>query len=268
MSTEPKYIFYCNTTEGYLIKSLTELLQNTIKNGCFMIGKNGIKLRQTDSNMQLLIDLNLEASYFTQYKFNKNAPFSIGLYMPHLYKMVRNVKKKDSIILFIDEKKDTELGITVIPKEKNRVTTSYVKIQNLQSLDIDLPEGYTEPINIQSNEYSKMIKDLSSLGGSTINISSTKESIKFSCNANNIFLREIVFGEPIKTKILHSQDFETSILLRAQKISSLNTQLQFFQEKDKAFLFRSNIGILGKISIYVKDKDQVLNENIEDEDSD
>jgi proliferating cell nuclear antigen PCNA len=253
------YIFFCKTTEGFIIKTLAELLQNNIKNGCLIVSKKSILFRMTDSNRKILIDFELLSENFSQYKYkNTSNTMSIGLNFSHLYKMVKNIKKKDSVVLFIEEEKPTELGIKVIPKEKNRVTTSYVKIQNLQTLDIELPTGYNNAIIIPSNEYIKMIKDLNNMGGNTISIMSTSNIIKFGCISNGVYSRDIVFGDQDEDDE-HSdrktqQEFETEQLLRISKVSGLSTQIQIFQCGELPILFRSNIGNLGKISVYLKDK--------------
>ena len=259
--------FFCRTTEGYIIKTLAELLQNNIKNGCFILSRKGIILRMTDSNKKILIDIDLQADSFVQYKYKLNTPTSIGLNFSHFYKMVKNIKKKDSVVLFIEEDKQTELGIKVIPKEKNRVTTSFVKIQNLQSLDIELPEGYTNSIIIPSNEYIKMIKDLNNIGGNSISISSTNNLIRFSCNSNGVYSRDILFGESEdddEQKDNVSQDFETEQLTRISKVAGLSSQIQIYQSSNLPILIKSNVGNLGKIYVYLKDKtlqEESLNDN-------
>jgi hypothetical protein len=251
--------FYAKTTEGFIIKNLIEVLQNNINCGCFVINKNGIIFRMTDSQDRVLIDFTLSSDNFTQYKFKLNQSQSLGLNLSHFYKMVKNIKKKDSMALFIEEGKENELGIKVIPKEKNRVITSYIKIQNLQSLDIELPplEHYSEPKIVLSGDYMKMLKDLSNLGGSNIKISSSASSSKFSCDANGVFSRNIVFGEENTDEDeLFSQEFDTEQLTRNSKIACLSSQIQLFQGEDSPILLRSNIGNIGKISIYIKDKSQ------------
>ena len=156
-------IFKCKTTEGFLIKILAELLQNNIKTACFVISKDGISLRMMDHHKKILIDTNLYAENFSVYKFKLNAPRSIGLNLNHFYKMLKNIKKKDSIQLFINDEFPTDLGIKVIPKENNRTTTSTIKILNLQNLDIDIPgvlNGYGKCVIVSSSEYQKTIKDI------------------------------------------------------------------------------------------------------------
>ena len=269
MSTTANFLFYCKTTEGYIIKILSELLQNNIKNGCFIVTENGMSFRMTDSNRRILFDLSLDADKFTLFKLKKKQ-ISIGLNLSHFYKMLKNIKKKDSLALFIEENKE-ELGIRVIPKEKNRVTTSFVKVQNLQSLDIDIPFNYNKPVNIPSNEYIKMIKDLNNMGGNMINISSCVGFLKFNCNTNDIYSREIVFGESEeKMELTCSQDFDTEQLYRVSKISGLSTLIQVYQKEGLPLFYNSNIGNLGKISIFIKDKKQIQEEDLgkNDEESD
>lgn len=254
-ASSPNYMFFCKTSEGYIIKILAELLQNNIKNGCFVVSKKGITFRMTDSNRKILIDFELVADNFAQYKCKANENMSIGLNFSHFYKMVKSIKKKDSVVLFIEEGKETELGIKVIPKEKNRITTSYVKIQNLQSLDIELPQGYQHSIIVPSNEYIKMIKDLTNMGGNMISVSSTTSQVRFGCNSNGVYSRDIIFGdEDHEHNDIRVQEFETEQLTRITKVAGLSTQIQIYQSDGLPIMFKSNIGNLGKIFVYVKDK--------------
>lgn len=248
-------IFFCKTSEGFVIKTLAELLQNNIKNGCFQLSRKGFLFRMTDSNKKILIDLELEAENFVQFKYKGTGTVSIGLNFTHFYRMVKSIKKKDSVVLFIDEDRPNELGIRVIPKEKSRITTSYVKIQNLQCLDIELPEGYDGAIIVPSGEYIKMIKDLNSMGGNQITVTSNCNLIKFGCNSNGVYSREITFGDnDDDEKCNVSQEFETEQLVRISKVAGLSTQIQIFQAADLPILLKSNVGNLGKICVYLKDK--------------
>jgi len=257
--------FFCKTTEGYIIKVLSELLQNNIKNGCFIVSESGLTFRMTDSNRRILIDVKLSADKFTSFKYNpaKDKTLSIGLNLSHFYKMLKNIKKKDSLVLFIEEDKEDELGISVIPKEKNRITTSFVKIQNLQSLDIDIPDSYDKPINIPSNEYIKMIKDLNNMGGSMITISSCVGFLKFNCDTSGIYSREIVFGESDEKMVLTCiQEFDTEQLYRVSKIAGICSLIQIYQKDGLPLLFSSSVGNLGSISIFVKDKKQIQEDDL------
>ena len=128
-------IFKCKTGEAYQIKVLAELLTNNLKTGCFEINEDGISLRMFDNPRKTLVDLNLIAENFSLFKFNNdNTKISVGLNLNFFFRLTKSVKKKDSIQLFINSEDSTELGITTIPKENTRVTTSCIKILNIQNL--------------------------------------------------------------------------------------------------------------------------------------
>lgn len=250
-------IFQCKTGEGHIIKILSELQQNIIKNGCYIISDSGIHQRVMDTNKRILIDLNLESSKFINFK-NKMKSLSIGLNQCHFYKMLKSIKKKDSISLFIEEDKPNDLGIEIIPKEKNRVTVSNIKIQYIQSLDIDLPDGYGNAVIIPSSEFQKMIKDMNNIG-STITVSSKNHVIKFKCESESIYSRFVEFGEKDEDvdNEYCEQVFDIDILTRISKIAGLNSSMQIYQKRNLPLLIRSSVGNIGNISLYIKSKDLI-----------
>ena len=229
-----RYILKAKTQEGYIIKILGELLQNNIKTACFEVDNTGLKLRMMDSHRILLIDLFLDSKNFSIFKFKKDKKLFLGINLIHFHKMLKSIKKKDSILLFISENEPTTLGIRVLPKENNRITTSYIKVQSIQNLDIELPTGYDTSIIVNSSEYQKMCKDMNNIS-SIININSEKLSIEFACNAGSVYSRCVTFGEVSddlsddddKYNIeKYSEDFETEQLMRIMKIAGLNNTLQ------------------------------------------
>lgn len=254
-------IFKAKSQEAYVIKILVELLSNNIKTGCFVLDESGISLCMIDHHRRVLIDLELKAECFSLFRFNSKKMY-LGINLNHLHKLSKSIKKKDNIELFIDDESPTDLGIRVIPKENNRVTTSYVKIQSIQNLDIDIPETASKPIIVSSSEIQKMLKDFGSLGN-TLLVNSQNYKIKFSCNAGGILKRSVEFGEDdeldeskdLMNSSENSQEFNTEQLCRISKISGLSNNLQIYP--GKPIRFSSNIGSLGKISIYIKSKDQL-----------
>jgi proliferating cell nuclear antigen len=257
-------LFKAKTQEGYIIKILGELLQHIIKTGCFVIDKNGIKLRMMDSHRKKLVDIQLDASKFSIYKFKSEKKF-LGLNLSYFYKMLKSIKKKDSIVLFINDDKEDMLGIKVIPPENNRITISYIKIQSIQNLDIELPTGYNHSIIVQSSEYQKMCKDMANIS-TYINIYAKKFHIKFSGNASSIYSRNVMFGEiddsdsedeDCKIVSEFNDDFETAQLSSIIKIAGLNNTMQIFPQTNLPLLFKTNIGNLGVLQLFLKSKKQI-----------
>lgn len=262
-------IFKAKTHNAYIIKILAELLQNNIKTACFEIDLTGISLCMMDHHRTILIQLFLESENFTIYKFKSKEKLFLGINLNHFHKMLKSIKKKDSMQLFINDEAPNDLGIKVIPKENNRITTSFIKIQGIQTLDIDIPTGYGKSIIVPSSEYQKMCKDMAQIGN-IINIIAKNFHIKFRCNAGGVMKRHVDFGETgdsddededEKNAVEYNQEFDTEQLSRITKISGLAGNIHIYPMKDKPLLFKSAVGSLGKISIYIKSKDLIEKEN-------
>ena len=263
-------IFKAKSNEAYVFKIMAELLANNIKTGCFEIDETGIFLRMMDHHRRVLIDLNLSSnsSGFTMFKFNSKKMF-LGINLNHFHKMLRPIKKKDNLELYIDDEFPNNLNIKVIPKENNRTTTSTIKIQSIQNLDIDLPTGYSNAISISSINYQKMLKELGNIGN-MVEVSAKKYSIDFSCSATGVYGRTVSFGntdDEEDDEIIYKEDFNTETLSRISKLAGLSTNIQIFP--GKPLYFKSNIGNLGEINIYIKSKDQIEKDscNVDNSDS-
>lgn len=267
------YIFKCKTAEAFNIKILAELLSNNLKTGCFEISKAGIYLRMFDNNRKTLVDLNLESINFTFFKFKSETKICVGLNLNHFYKMLKSIKKKDSLELIIEQDKPYELYIKTIPKENTRITTSSIKIQMIQNLDIELPEEYNKPIIISSSEFHKMCKDLISIGSSNIKVLAKNYKIEFLADVDGILQRKVEFGsdeeesgEDENENETKNNDylatFDTDRLSRINKIAGLSTFIHIYTSNNKEIplLLKTNVGNLGNISIIIKSNEIVQEE--------
>lgn len=258
-------IFHAKTHQGYVIKILSEVLQNNIKTACFEINKSGISLCMPDHKRKVLIDMKLESEKFQVYKYNSMKPtLFIGVNLNHFYKMLKSTKKKDSIILFIDSEESTEIGIRIIPKENNRITTSYITIQTIQQLQVTLPSGYSSSVLVPTNDFQKLVKEMQPIN-SEMKVQSDKHTISFCCNAGGIMKRQVDFGDidNINMNSLNNSTydklFDTEQLCRIAKISGLSKYTSIFTELSLPIKFKTSIGSLGTLSIYIKSKDQIGN---------
>lgn len=271
MENDTNYLFRCKTTDAYIFKILTELLHNVIKTACFEITPTKISLRMMDSNRRTLIDLLLKAENFNFYYFSDSIEgqvLNIGLNLNHFYKMLKSIKKRDQLVLFIDEKKATDMGIQIVPKDYSRLTISYVKIQNIQNLEIALPNAYERSILVSSNEFSKMCKDMFNMSN-TITISAKKYTIGFICNVGSVYSRQVILGDTEAQKLESkfeeefTEDYDTEQLSRILKIAGLNVNINIHCCKNMPLLMTSKVGIIGEIQIYIKSRKQLDDETIQ-----
>lgn len=251
-------IFKAKTNEGYTIKILSELLQNIVRVACLEIDSNGIRMRMMDTQRRVLINIELEHNKFNIFEFNHEQTLYIGLNLSHLYKMLKIVKKKDALMFVIQKDDPTQLQLVVYPKENNRISTSYVRIQTIQHINIPLPTGYSQCVIIPSNEYQRTLKDLNNIAD-TLFVSMRKYSILISSSAHGVYSREVMFGELDDTTPIHYTDtFDMEQFVRIVKIAGLGKNIQVFGgNKHVPFLISSSIGQLGTISIYLKSKEQI-----------
>jgi len=268
-------IFRAKTGESYIIKILAELLHNNFERASFTIDKNGIKLCMTNERKDILIDLYLDSKNFSLYKFKKKEKMKVGINLNHFHQMLKTIKKQDFIELFIKKEKPNNLGIKVVPKDSTRVTTSYIVIQDIQDVVIDVPRGYSKPIIVASSEFQKMCKGMSKLGDK-IRILAKGFKISFTCDDKTVIERTVDFGESDddssddedekyedekEEKTEYQEEFRLDRLICIAKIAGLGQNMQIFPKTKLPLFFASNVGTLGKINIYVKSEELLIEES-------
>ena len=256
-------IFRAKTQDAFVIKVLFELLKNNLRHACFIISPSGIKMRMTDYHKHILIDLDLQAENFPTYRC-KSEKIIIGVNTSHVYEMLKTIKKKDTLTLYINDIDMTNLYIMVEPKNNTRITTSTVKVQLIESLDIFTPDGYDNPVLVSSTEYQKMIKEMNNLG-KTVSISFVPGFIKFISDNTGICSKNVTFGENVDDSCdMFTLLYDTEKLVKISKISGLSENMHIYIKNNLPILFKSSIGTLGKIMIYVKSKSQIDDEENEE----
>lgn len=258
------YIFKAKTKEAFVIKVLSELLSNAnIKWAPFRIDNEGIHLSQSDANNHQLISFTLYRENFLGYKATRPINFQVN--SAHLYKMLKSIKKKDTLTLFI---KDTEedsckLGICVETTDENNKTTTYIRITYNQPQIFDERMVYPNPTITSNKEFQKM-KNLH-------NISKTMEVfcpypglIKFFCDGGEIYEREVVLGHEntdsdAKDKNFeeYRQTFNTSFITGLTKCANQSGNVKIFVHKDLPLKISMKAGNLGDLTILIKSKERI-----------
>ena len=265
-------LLYIYTHEAYTLKVLAELLQNCIIEACFIINEQGITLTGTDSKSPAgtkLVHLELLRENFPIYQVPKEE-LQIGLNLMHLFKMLKSIKKKDKLTLFINKNNQLNLGILIQGNENNFYSENYVKITNYRSVDTEFPEGYETPIITSSKEFAKL-KSLNRVS-KYIEITFYKQKIEFFCDKENIYSKKITFGdttnnEDIDENDIFSQKYETEQILQLVKVAGLSQNVRIYYDKILPLKFQLNVGSLGNISIYMKSKETIEEEERENEDT-
>ena len=248
-------VFRAKTNEGFNFKILGEVLHNTLKTISISITQEGLFSKMIDAHKRLLIDIQLLAINFSQYSLIGN-DLLFGINVSHLYKIISSLKKKDSLVLQIDSESPNELQIIVTPRERDHTEVSKIAIQNIQSLDIDVPNQYNHPVHVSSSKFQKMCKDMLNIG-KEVHVYGDERFVIFECETPGIYKKQIHFGEEFEDEAPTASDlthyhFDAEQLVRVSKISSLCTLLHVFLHPTLPLLIRAQVGTLGTISIFIK----------------
>jgi hypothetical protein len=257
------FIFSARTTDGYSLKVLSELLQHTIKTAYYEIDQTGIYLKMSDSRHHVMFDISLPRDNFYSFDLATDK-LCFAITQLHMSTMLRIVKKKDTVVLFINSESPTELGIRVEPREKTNITTSYIKIcpsYNIAPFETNGPYPITVPV--QSSDYAKMCKEMAKLC-KTIHVSSGTGAIKFVTESNNIFSKEVLYGDP-HTVFTSTASFSSKYLSNVSKMAGLSTIIHFQHIEGSSLHIKSLVGSLGKMSVYLKSNEQMHADESSDE---
>jgi hypothetical protein len=254
--------FLAKTPEAFCIKGITEILSSTLKTICFEIDATGIYLSMTDSNTNILFKIELLAENFHIYKFLYPQTLHIGINSAHLFKMIRSVKKKDSLTLYIDEDNHpNDLIIAVTPKGASEpLQISYVTIHRVQNIKVNPPPITSKPIIIQSSEYHKVVKEMCNMAN-TITINAFDYHTVFASDTASVMKRRVTFGDKSSSAAVVNETnqfkevFYSAYVNKTPKLATFSPTIQMFP--GKPILFRTNVGTLGKISIYIKTREQI-----------
>lgn len=189
--------FYAEISKGYILKVMVDILTGPLQRAYLNIDKDGIKLRQSDLGNMVLYDIDLPRKNFRPFKCSKQMTISVNL--KHMQGLLKNVKKKDSITMFIDPKYEGKFVIMIRPdagKKNARTETNSIVFQEEKDYKfISLPEGgYLYPMVIEATDFQK-IKRLTTIG-KFVNVTIQRDNyLAFTCDAGVVYDSSLEFGE-------------------------------------------------------------------------
>lgn len=269
-SPKDKYLFYCKSDDGHVLKSLIETLdQSKIQTACFIINKHGIYLETADlSNMQFF-DLELSSENFRPYKYNHpESSFNLGLNIKDFNINLKSIKKKDNVILYILNKEQPYTLYITSDKEGQKNERKPVQSITVQPMTIEKISGYKNYIMGNCKNFQSMIKYIKTikLKKKLVDIDVYNTHIKFHISTGY----ENIFGEDDDedSKFLYKQTLNFEQLIPFIKINGLTNKLKLYipDNSNNPLKFKLNVGNIGKLVIYIKTiKDEKENDENDDE---
>jgi len=279
-------IFYAEVVKGYIIKTLIDVLVGSFNRTPFSITNKGIFLRDCDKNRSILFNIELYRERFIKYKCEQDIFFSANV--KHIQRLIRNLKKKDSLILGIRKSTPEILCIVICPARKTENTnyrseTADIRIQletNQSLVDIPNSEVYKFPYVIDASEFQK-VKRISSVAKLIKVVIQGDSYLGFICD-KEIYSTALHFGDPpsfeekgdasseddsetdsqeddyetsTSSKHVYKAEFNSSLFNHLVKLPGLCTQMQFYAPTEDLFPLRIRMeaGLLGNVDVYIKD---------------
>ena len=262
-STMNDCTFYAEATRGFVLRVLVDVLVGRLRRILFQFKEDGIFIQNRGEKKAVLYDVSFNRERFRNYKCTK--PENVHVNLIHLRKLIRNIKKKDTIILFITKEEPGRLGITIRPNQRDgvmereeTVTITYVPVDN-DSIEDNAPpyDRYSYPKNIDAIDFQK-VKKLTTISKElTIRICGTS-SISFMAD-QGMYDSHLKFGEDDEDDEVYEGTFASSIFVGLVKLPQMCSSVHFHAPIQKSFpmIFIRVLCDLGTINVFVKNTDQV-----------
>jgi len=275
------YLLKIRTKDGYTFKVLVELIQKYLKDGCFVIDKKGISLTGVDTKTKQgtkLICVDLPKNNFHKYICDSE-PIHVGLNMVHFYKMLKSIKKKDTLILYV--KRDDPLKLFIqklqVGEDEDKALVHSINITQMTPIRRDPPGNYGDPTVASPKEFQKL-KSLNRIS-KIMSVTCRKKRIEFFCNKEGVYSGRVPFGDidgdednedsyTEETDIdedEYEQEFDSENIIDLVKLGGTSNNIQVYVCKDLPLRFTMNAGPLGIVDIYIKSRETIIEDEQEEE---
>ncbi|XBI93294.1 hypothetical protein VPH35_030165 [Triticum aestivum] len=195
--------------QGSLLKKVLEAIKELVTDANFDCSGTGFSLQAMDSSHVALVALLLRSEGFEHYRCDRN--LSMGMNLGNMAKMLRCAGNDDIITIKADDGSDTVTFMFESPSkhpaaplyisfrwpsslavgvdgnrglggstDQDKIADFEMKLMDIDSEHLGIPDSeYQAIVRMPSSEFSRICKDLSSIGDTVI-ISVTKEGVKFS----------------------------------------------------------------------------------------
>jgi len=271
-----KYVFYAKMVKGFVAKVLIDVLSAPLARGRLIITSSGITIREIDPDNTVLFDVSIPRGNLQDYRLTE--PIKLSVNLKHTQKILKNVKKKDSVTLFIKKGSD-KLGVIILPegsKKSQRFETDYVVFKQEPEYVMDsLPDiSYNYPVVVEASDFQKTKRLLSNGKTLTIKVVGDKYII-FKSDSCGLLGSTLGYGDKewvTEEDQVYKEDFKSLTIGYLIKVPGFCGQMQFSSPKETAHpikitveMSQSNV-VIGKMEIYIKhvrqiDYEQTLKEN-------
>ena len=222
--------------------------------------KSGIKIINMDKTHTILVHLFLKAENFEFYEC-KQEKIIVGVNILHLFKLITTIDNDDTLTIYIENDDYNEGIVTELGLKFENGTIKQSKIQKLKLIEpeqdeLEIPDvKFSSVINMPSNDFQKIIRDLAAIS-EKIEIKSVEDELIFKC-CGQFAKAEIRRSENnANMQILNKQhnkiiqgEYSLKNLLYFIKCTNLCNQIEIYLENNRPLIVKYNVASLGEIKM-------------------
>jgi hypothetical protein len=270
---------YVEPQRAYPIKSVVDTLAaHNITRASFRFAEDVMSINDVDQQQTALVNGTFPRENFMTYKCAVPDSLTISFNTRHVQKLLKNVRKKDRMVIFLPSVSDdapVRMGITIKPAagpadaEMPRSETIFVVVQVEKSKEIIQTidnSFYHHPMVVGAGNVQKIKKLLSMARNIDVAIYQD-QYISFSCN-NGMYSDMVELGDlpdDVDPEAdLFRANYSVAKFNFIVKLPGLTKSIQFYAPKggDVAYPLKLKMQAdsLGPIEIYIKDTDLIAAE--------
>jgi proliferating cell nuclear antigen len=242
---------YLKTVQGGAIRTLFEVLKDIVHDVPLQFDSTGVRLLTMDGSRCSLISFKLHAESFEEYACASK--FTVGVNVSSLFKLVRITGSHDTVTLYMLPGCSNELGITIQNADKNSCTDFRLKLLDVNSEEITIPEvEFDSVITMPSAYLQRLCRDALNIADH-MTIRSAQGVLTMLCDGD--FARqETVIGVADTGMAIEWREggaaegrFNLKFLSSFCKASTLCNVVELFMKQSFPLIMRYGVASLGEL---------------------
>lgn len=224
---------------------------------------DGMRIINMDKSHTILVHLFLEADKFEFYECKKDK-IIIGVNMFHLFKLINTIENDETLTVYIQNNDYADGIVSFLSLKYENADIKQCKTQHLRLIEPD-PEELQYPdvkfpsiINLPSNDFQKIIRDLSSISDK-LEIKSVGVELIFKCSgpfASAEIKRSetegsMTFVSKQEVGKIIQGEFSLKNLGYFIKCTNLCQQIEMYLENDLPLVVKYDVASLGSLRLCV-----------------
>lgn len=244
-------VLYLKSIQGGAIRTLFEVLKEIVHDVSLRFDASGVRLLTMDGARCALVYLKLHSESFEEYKCA--ATLDVGINMASMFKLVRTTGSHDTVTMYMEAGAANELGITIQNAEKNSKTDFKMKLLDVDSEEIKIPDvDFDSVITMPSAYFQRICRDMLNISD-TMTISSQGNKLVLGC-VGDFARQETVIGEADAGMSVSAKSnkkiegrFSLKYLSLFCKAANLCNTIELFLRESYPLILKYHVASLGEI---------------------